>query len=271
MRRLALVFLVFFAPHLAFAQSVEERRVLDLVGFAEIVEIMRLEGLADGQSIPQDIMGYEGSSNWDAELQRIYDTESLLAELETSFVEAFDWRFAEESIAFLETPAWQDALSLEVSARKAMLEPGVEEAVLAGAWDEAGRNSARGRLTRRLMAEAEFVEKNVEGSMRSMLAFYLGLMDGGFDLGISEGDLYSMILSEEDALYDDIDEWLFAVLLMAYDPLEKEQIEEQIEFWQTEAGAALNDAMFEAFDAMFVDLSFQLGVSAAKLLQERVL
>ena len=64
----------------------------------------------------------------------------------------------------------------------------------------------------------------------------------------------------------DTTEWLFPFLMLAYQPLSDQELDAYIAFSTTPAGQKANRAVFAAFDAMFVQVSKELGQSAGRLM-----
>ena len=62
-----------------------------------------------------------------------------------------------------------------------------------------------------------------------------------------------------------------AFLLMAYEPLEPEDLQAYVEFYRTPAGRVLNRAMFDAFNRMYEELSYILGRAVARHMQSEKL
>ena len=54
---------------------------------------------------------------------------------------------------------------------------------------------------------------------------------------------------------------------MAYGPLSDSEMQAYLDFSETEAGQALNGALFDGFDAMYREIYFALGLSVAEALQ----
>lgn len=258
-------------PMLSVAQTMDDARFLELIGIDRLVGVMSLEGLADGQGLPEEAFGVLPGEGWTAMLERIYDVDAMRDATEQAFLEAFDNRHREEVEEFVASDAWQNAIDLEVAARMALLDPEVEEMVYDNAERDSIRNGNRARKIRRLIREAEMLEYNLESNLNSMLAFYLGMADSGVPIELSDEELYAMIMSDQDEVEQDIREWLFAVLMMAYDPLSERHLDQQIEFWQTREGTAFNDALFQAFDELFAGTSYELGKAAAQVMNETAL
>lgn len=271
MKKLVFSLLVAALPSFGAAQSLSDAEFLDLIGIERLVGVMSLEGIADGQGLPEEAFGVLPGDGWGETLAEIYDADTMRAATEAAFMDAFEPRHRDEVEEFVASDAWQNAIDLEVAARMALLDPEVEEMVFDNADRDSIRDGTRARKIRRLIREAEMLDYNVESNLNSMLAFYLGLGDGGFGLELSEDDLYAMILSEQEGMEQDIQDWLFAVLMMAYDPLSNRHLDQQIAFWQTTEGAAFNAALFRAFDVLFSDLSYELGKAAAQVMNETAL
>jgi hypothetical protein len=69
----------------------------------------------------------------------------------------------------------------------------------------------------------------------------------------------SEVWGQEPELRRDTIEWLYSFQLSAYSGLSDADIEAYTAFSETEAGAALNAALFAAFDTVFNQLSFRAG------------
>jgi hypothetical protein len=54
---------------------------------------------------------------------------------------------------------------------------------------------------------------------------------------------------------------------MAYAPLEPGQLEAYTLLTKTKEGAALTAALFEGFDSMYSDISYALGLAAARAMK----
>ena len=103
--------------------------------------------------------------------------------------------------------------------------------------------------------------------MNSNYAFYIGLLDGNaFPRRLSENEVLADVWSQEDEIRDDTTEWVYSYLLMAYQPLSDEDLEVYTAMSRTEEGRALNRALFAAFDDVFVDISRNLGIAAARFI-----
>jgi len=169
-------------------------------------------------------------------------------------------------VAFFETEAAQRLVANEVAARRAMIDDAVEaaarEAYLARAQDP----DATFRLVRAFVRVNDLVESNVAGALNSNFAFYRGLADGGA-LEMGESEMLAEVWAQEEATRADTRDWLYGFLLTAYDPVPEAVLERYVELSGTEAGRAMNSALFAGFDRMYAEISYALGLALAREMQ----
>ena len=65
--------------------------------------------------------------------------------------------------------------------------------------------------------------------------------------------------------------WIGAYLLTAYQPLEPDELDAYIAFWQTDEGRELNRALFATFDRMYAEISYLMGQAVAQHLRSQEL
>ena len=262
--------LVFLPTQLA-AQGTQFELFLKHLRLDEMLVVMRQEGLNDNATLPEDLMIGPAGSSWEEALDEIYD----LGQMEETVISAMHLSLGDDDLTditdFAVSTAWQKAVDLELEARLAMLDQNVADAAVETYYRNLDKNSRRLSDLSELVETADLIEGNVVGAMNAMLQFNLGLMHGGIDVGYIEDELLAQIWSEEDAVRTEISEWLFSFLLLAYDPMDRDTLLEQIEFFKTAQGQRLNQALFDGFNAMFDTISFDLGEAVAKLLGEQVL
>ena len=75
------------------------------------------------------------------------------------------------------------------------------------------------------------------------------------------------VWGQEPDIRRDTIEWLYPFLAVAYQSLTDAELERYIAFSQTEAGHKMNAAIFVAFDAVMVKISFDLGQAAGRLME----
>lgn len=234
----------------------------------EIVAIMREEGLAYGADIGETLLGPRDGPGWERQVSTIYDPARMLRlmterlERDLAGEDGLD-----EMLAFFDSEDGQRLVELEVSARRAMLEPEIDDAARA-AWAEmAEAGGPRVEALRRFVAAGDLIEANVVGGMNSTFAFYTGLREAeGPRAGPSEAEMLADVWAQEPGIRAEIEEWLFAYLALAYGPVPDAELQRYIDFFEAPAGQRLNTALFQAFHGMFATISHDLGLAAGRVL-----
>jgi hypothetical protein len=261
------VFLLLPGVVLAQASAARVAGLVEAMGLPEVLAIMREEGIRYGASIEAQMFPMGGGPAWRAAVEDIYRVEEMTAIL-TARLEA---DLTDDGIgaieAFFGSDRGQRIVSLEVSGRRALLDEAVEEQSRAAAEDMRAQGGPRVELVERFAEVNQLVEQNVVGAMNANLAFYQGLDAGGaFPGGMSEDRMLADVWGQEPEVRADTETWVYSYLLLAYAPLEDADLKAYVAFSETEEGQALNQAMFAAFDTMFVDISRDLGRAAARFM-----
>jgi len=253
-----------------FAQTETEAQVDRLfaaLGMPEMMEIMREEGLEYGASIGTDMLPGGISAEWEAAVSSIYDVEIMAEEVRGTLVEALDGADIETMIAFFEAPTGVEIINLEVSARRALLDDAVEEASKESAALAAADNTPRFQLISEFVEVNDLIESNVVGALNSSYAFYMGLIDGGaMPAGITAETALQDVWAQEGDIRANTSEWVYSFLMLAYQPLTDDALQDYIAFSQSDAGRDLNDALFLAFNGMFDDISRALGLASSRFM-----
>jgi hypothetical protein len=235
-----------------------------------IIDVMQEEGVTYGETLATDMFPGGGDSRWGQVVAGIYDAQGMK--------ETFNARFAQElagdagAVAAIEdffgSDRGQRILTLEVSARRALLDEAVEDAAKVAAADMAQDHDPRLALIRDFAVAGDLIEMNVTGAMNANLAFYQGMAEsGGFAEDMTEEQILLDVWGQEPEVRANTEEWLFPYLALAYQPLSDEDLEAYTAFWETAAGKRLNTALFAAFDVVFTDISRDLGRAAARQMQ----
>ena len=264
LRYLAPIAIALAAPPATAATEAEAETLYRAIGLPQIIGIMREEGLDYGDTIADDLFPDRGGAGWSAMVSRIYDADAMNEAMQSRFVVELAEVDVAPLLEFFESDRGQTIVELEVSARRALLEPGAEEAAEEAASMLEEDDPARFGLLSAFVEANDLIESNVMGAMNSNYAFYTGLMEGGaFGDSLTESDILSDVWSQEGEIRADTEEWIYSFLALAYDPLSDEDIGAYIALSGTEEGRALNRALFAAFDELFVPISRQLGYGAA--------
>lgn len=255
------VALVSLALPAAAATEDELDQLYEAMGIPELIALMGEEGRQQAGDIETDMLGGRGGAAWQAAVGRIYDEARMAA----AFRIDFDAMLGDLDIAplleFYATETGEQIVALELAAREAFLDPATEAAAEEAVREMRLDDPDRADLLADFVAKNDLVDLNVMGGLNSSLAFYEGLSAGGFDM--SQSEIMEEVWSQEPFIRDDTSTWIHAYLGLAYDPLTDEELEAYFELTQTQAGRALNRALFEGFDRVFVEISRDLGVTAA--------
>ena len=254
-------------PTSVFAQT-PANTLFSQMGLDRMIPVMRQEGLQYGAEIGEGMFGDIPRPAWAEVVSDIYDEDRLREGVEAAFVQALDETDVTPLIAFFQSERGQRIVDLEISARRAMLDADVEAASKDVAQEQIAANSKMYQVIDDFVQVNDLVEANVVGALNASYAFYMGLMGGGaFGNDLTEDQVLRDVWSQEGDIRASTTEWVYSFLLMAYDPLEATDIDAYILLSKTEEGKAMNRALFEAFDQMFVGVSGALGMAAAEMMQ----
>ena len=248
------------------ADASEVDDLLDALGVPQIVEIMRAEGLEYGDTLAADMIPGGSTGGWTNTVARIYDEARMLETVRGVFTQEFGAADPTDLLAFFTSETGQQVVSLELSARTAMREDEIEDAARAAFRDLEGTDSETLSTISEFVDTNDLIEANLVGALNANYMFYLGMVDGGA-LQMSEQDILTEVWSSEEETRSDTREWVYAFLLMAYRPLEDGVVEQYTELSKTDAGRALNRALFAGFNQMYDDISYALGLAVARQMQ----
>ncbi len=249
------------------AVAADIKALTETMQFAELVGILRQEGLDYGTQLEADMFPGAGGQGWQATMALIYDAprmeaalgEALTRELAKSPGDIADMQ------AFFGSDLGQKVLKLEIEARRTLLDDAAEEAARI-AWEDLGSGeTARVEQLERFVASNDLIESNVMGALNASLAFYQGMQEGGaFGGEMTEEQMLTDVWGQEADVRQQTTEWLFPYLTLAYGPLTDEELDSYIAFSESAQGQVLNAALFVAFDEVFTPISRALGVAVAR-------
>lgn len=259
---LSLSLFLLASPGLA-ASKAELDILHDALGTEELFLIMREEGLRQSEELREEMFPGRGGQSWSALVFVIYDIPTISEDFRTTFDAALADTDAGPLIAFFTSERGRKIVQLELEARRAILEPEVEEAAREAFRRMDAEGDGRVLLVRDFVKINDLVEYNVMGAMNANLAFMNGMTEGeGFDM--SEADILADVWEREADIRTDTDEWVHSYLAMAYLPLDEADIRAYSELSATEAGQDLNRALFAGFDTVFNKISYALGQTVSR-------
>ena len=237
--------------------------VLDALRLQDVLAVMAQEGAAYGEDLQAELFPGKGSASWTSQVADVHDPARLRPIFDRVFAASFDQAQEGPILAFLRSELGQRIVSLEIDARRALQEPGIEEA--ADAARDVGYDAGNPRLraVEDFIERTDLIEPNVTSGMNANLAFYRAMVRaGGLGYQVTESDMLAEIWGQEPAVREEMSRWMVSYLYMAYAPLSDAELERYAEFSTSAAGRALNHALFAGFDAIFVDSSARLGAAA---------
>lgn len=235
----------------------------------EAVDILVEEGRISALDLDDSMFPGRGGPVWEEEVTRIYTPEPRAAELRAVVESMLSETDLDPLLAFVESETGQRIMTLEISARRAFMDPDMEElATEAFADAQETRPRLHAQVTAFTQAN-DLVEANVEGAFRSNAAFAFGIHEAGAFAELSVDELVAQMWAGEDVVRADIEAWLYAYQMTAYAPLDDEEFAAYIALSETEEGQALNAAIMGGFDALFADLSYDLGRAAGRFMAQQ--
>ena len=257
---LAAVFTVAAATP-ALAEPVDD--LMEALAVDRVVAVMRDEGLSYADELAGDMLPSGADAEWRETAERIYDADRMEQSVRAGFAGSLGEADLQPLIDFFGSDLGSRIVDLEIGAREAMVEPAVEEAAREEYRDLAGSDAPRLAQIGDFVEANDLVEQNVTGALNASLAFYRGLGSGGA-LDIPEEEMLADVWAQEPATREDTTEWLYAYLLMAYEPLSEDELGRYVDLSRSEEGEALNRALFAGFNDMYNEISYAMGLAAAR-------
>ena len=251
-------------------QSFEE--LWTLLGMSQMVSILHDEGLSMALASDLDLLGHEGGPRWEGAVQAIYNEKVLQGELHALFEQQLAQAHLSVLCEFYKTEDMQKIIQNEIAARRAFLDMEFEQTAR-DRWLQGDIPEVLDETIRQYVDTNDLIELNVMGSLNSNYVFLNTLNQSLPDIvdQMSERDILSHVWSQETDIRTDTTEWIFAYLHTAYAPVDPYDLDRYVAFSATPAGQALNQALFTAFDAVYLRLSGDLGRVVGTLSREEEL
>lgn len=252
------------------AASDQLQELTKAIRIADMVEVLRQEGLSHGDDLSSDLMPGRGDESWDRRVSEIYDTVWMEQIVREAFEAEMQGIELQPLLSFFTSDTGREVVELELSTREALLDES-KERVANKAYKSARRENSwiYGQVTE-LIEDSDLIEFNVTGSLNSNMMFYRGMSDGGA-LFMSEDEMLADVWSQEEAIRSDSGEWLGTYLLMAYQTLEREELEAYAELYRSTPGQKFNAAVFAAYNRLYDEISYALGLAVARHMQSEKL
>lgn len=261
--RFAFLFLVLLISGGPVAASEKVDRLTRAIKLDQVMEILRQEGQAHRQELDETHLDNAGGSFLEAQVEDIYDTKWMQKQISVALTAHLSDSQLDRAILFFETGVGKTVVALENSARAAISDETIEE-MARDAYENEPRDTQFFKLVDEYIQVNDLVDQNVQNSLSADFYFFRGL-----DLATTQDDaeLWAELLLQKDLKTAEATTWIYSFLLLAYQPLTEAQLRENIAFSRTETGRAFNKALFDGFDQMFDDISYQLGRAVAQALR----
>ena len=254
------------------ATSEEVERIWQVMRLEGLMPVLRAEAVHDAEGMQAEgalpgPAGPAGPSDWAGIVGRIHEPARMEALFRQGLAQALpraDPQLIERALAFHASDLGRRVIGLEVSARQALLEPGVEEAARADFADAIRAGEPRALGIREVIRRADLIAPNLAGAMNAALAFSRGFAEGGgYDMPPTEREMAAAAWAQRDAIEAEAGAWLEAFLRLAYDPLTDAELARFADHAVSAEGQALSRVLFAGFDAVFDRTSYDMGLAAA--------
>lgn len=236
----------------------------------EMVSILIDEGQDYGETLRQDMIPDMKKAVWATEIDRIYDREAILSVLRETLVKSLGPAQTDYLAQFFSSPDGGEITSLELSARRVMSHEDILSASAAEYKKLRTKNDPLVKQIEDMIRAGDLIELNVAGSLNANMMFYRGMMQGGA-LNWSDAEMMSEVWIQEGAAREEALEWVHGFSLIAYKPLSFDKMQDYVEMWSSDAGKILNKALFEAYNQIYADVSYELGQGVARYMASEAL
>lgn len=236
----------------------------------DMLDVMREEGRAYGDDLEARYFPGTGGAVWANEVQKIYDPARLLPVFQTAFSKELSQIGVDPApiLAFFSYPLGKRIVTLELSARRALLDDSVDEAARQKMDEMRIEAPPRLQLLETYISANHLIDMNVTSALNANVAFMRGLRaTGALKDGMSEEELLAEVWRQEDAVRSETADWLLKYVILAYGPLTDAEVVAYTDFSRSPEGSALNRALFAGFDAIFAQVSNELGQAVGRWTQ----
>ena len=227
----------------------EMDRIWSALSLSEALNIMQIEGRDMSEDIAADYLPAVPGQGWRSAISRIYDGETMAQMMRDGFAEDLAGADPDPIIDFFESPLGLRIIALETDARRAFLDPDIEEAAREKVRGD-DVPEERADLIEEFITANDLVDLNISGAMNTNFAFYKGLANAEL-FEMSEQEILDRVWNQAGENREDTEEWLRAYLTLAYEPLSNDEIRTYIGFSESEAGRRLNRALFAGFGDLY--------------------
>lgn len=230
----------------------------------ELTRIMAEEALVDAKEQFDPEVSQQDQQEWLSNLGRLNEAgrlQQLLTEALTHAVSSSSEGDLRRALEFYRSPLGKRVVGLELSARRAMIEPDGRSAAEEAYARSGATAPARRQQLEDLIDAGDVIETSVASGMNAYLAatrgFQAALGESGSDRDITE------TWAQETEIRDEVGTWVRGLLFLAYGPLSDADIDRLIDFMESPQGQVLADTVLQAFDQVFTRVAYETGMASA--------
>lgn len=233
--------------------------------FDKVVDIIVQEGRDEAGDVANTYLEPQHHSDFIDKLAAYYEKARIAEQVKDLLREKVTSQDADRALAFYLTESGQLFAGLEVSARAAIMDQGVQEAAIEMAKSAASQEDPKAAQIAKLISDMDWINKNMVSVFESQYAFLIRLAEvEGFNL--NQAAIFDLLSEQENEIRTGINEWLQGFLFMAYAPTTLEQVTEYFAFLNSPTGRVLDAAFFDVFDQIDYGASVLMGTEVAAIL-----
>ncbi len=239
--------------------------MLQAMGIYELLTIIGMENIAGATDLEDSLFPGQGGAPWIAMVTQIHSADRMARLFEENFpIDALSPEQIADVTAFMQSDIGRQLVEGEVATRILFLDDATYDIATERFMSAMDARDERLEILYELNEVNDYIERNVIGALNLRIAFFRGLDDGGaFDDGMGEDLMLDQVLGQQDEIRQTTVEWLFSYQLTAYADVSDDDLRTYIEFGRSDAGRAMNAALFAAFDGLLGVVSYEMGNGAA--------
>lgn len=236
--------------------------LMDVLQIEEVAQILHDEGLEHSTRLEAELLDGQGGPVWAEQVRSLYDPERIESGLRHALSKGMEEDEVVAATAFFASNAGTDIVTSEIQARRIMSDAGIRIAAKELVAQTREDNPDKIDAVERFMAANDLITHNVTASMNQHYRFLKGLSDGGYNER-SDADMLDEVSQMHDPITADTTQWLYSYLVLAFVPFPQGDLDAYVAFSSSNAGQALNSALFSGFEEIFDDISYGLGRAVA--------
>ncbi|WP_405405535.1 hypothetical protein [Paracoccus sp. Ld10] len=242
-------------------------RIWQILDLAALMPILQEEALTEAARMEGEGLIAGGGLPWARVVGRIHDVSRMEALFRSGVRDAaarMDPLLVDRALSFHGSGLGRRVIRLEGSARRALLEDGVEDQARADFARALRDHDPRAEKIVQLIDGADLIAPNVAGGLNAAIAFSRGYAEGGgFDMAPDSQQLMAEAWAQRDQIEAEATAWLQGFLMLAYGPLSDDELSDYSLHAASPEGQALSQLLFAGFDRVFGQTSYDMGMAAA--------